>query len=106
MSVHYQDGQYVAVFTYDVQSPYLAYATSPTPWGPFTDPRIIYVAPERGKRIYQYNAKAHPHLSSTKDGILVSYNQNTASMDENMSDGRIYGPRFLRLKWHSGGTPK
>ena len=106
MSVHYQDGQYVAVFTYDVQSPYLAYATSPTPWGPFTDPRIIYVAPERGKRIYQYNAKAHPHLSSTKDGILVSYNQNTASMDENMSDGRIYGPRFLRLKWHSGGTPQ
>jgi hypothetical protein len=30
---------------------------------------------------------------------LVSYNQNTASMDENMSDGRIYGPRFLRLQW-------
>ena len=106
MSVHFQDGHYVAVFTYDVQSPYLAYATSPTPWGPFTDPRIIYVAPERGKRIYQYNAKAHPHLSSTKEGMLVSYNQNTASMDENMSDGRIYGPRFLRLKWHKGGTIK
>jgi hypothetical protein len=103
MSVHFQDGQYVAVFTYDVQSPYLAYATAPTPWGPFTAPRIVYVAPDRGKRIYQYNAKAHPHLSSTKDGMLVSYNQNTASMDENMSDGRIYGPRFLRLRWHKGG---
>ena len=106
MSVHFQDGHYVAVFTYDVQSPYLAYATSPTPWGPFTEPRIIYVAPERGKRIYQYNAKAHPHLSSTKEGMLVSYNQNTASMDENMSDGRIYGPKFLRLKWHLGGKIK
>lgn len=104
MSVHFQDGHYVAVFTYDVQSPYLAYATAPTPWGPFTEPRIIYVAPDRGKRIYQYNTKAHPHLSSSKDGMLVSYNQNTASMDENMSDGRIYGPRFLRLTWQKGGT--
>lgn len=103
MSVHYQDGHYVAIFTYDVQSPYLAYATAPTPWGPFTEPRMIYVAPDRGKRIYQYNAKAHPHLSSSKDGILVSYNQNTASMDENMSDGRIYGPRFLRLQWKGRG---
>jgi len=40
--------------------------------------------------------KAHPHLSKSEE-ILVSYNTNTYSYAHNMSDYRIYRPRFIRL---------
>ncbi len=96
LSVSYHRGQYVCVFTYDVQSTYVSYATAPTPFGPFTQPRIAYVAPEKGIKLYQYNAKAHPHLS-TDDYLLASYNVNTASWDENMEDQRLYAPKMVRL---------
>lgn len=98
LSVHRDHGKYIAVFTYNTQSKYIAYAESPTPYGPFSDIRIAYVCPENlCPHMYLYNAKAHPHLSSEGD-ILVSYNINTSNFDENIQFGRTYGPRFLRLK--------
>lgn len=96
LSISYHRGQFVCVFTYDVQSTYLSYATAPTPFGPFSQPRIAYVAPEKGFKLYQYNAKAHPHLS-THEYLLASYNVNTASWDENMEDQTLYAPRMVRL---------
>jgi hypothetical protein len=96
LSVSYHRGQYVCVFTYDVQSTYLTYATAPTPFGPFSSPKIAYVAPEKGVKLYQYNGKAHPHLS-TPEYLLASYNVNTASWDENMEDQSLYAPRMVRL---------
>ena len=86
------------MFTYDVQSRYIAYATSDTPYGPFSETRIAYVCKENlCPHMYLYNAKAHPHLSNEGD-ILVSYNINTSNFDENINFGRTYGPRFLNLK--------
>lgn len=97
LSLHYDSGKYILVFTYDVQSRYIAYATSDTPYGPFSDIRIAYVCDEDlCPHMYLYNAKAHPHLSSEGD-ILVSYNINTSDFDENINFGRTYGPRFLNL---------
>lgn len=98
LSLHYDSGKYILVFTYDVQSRYIAYATSDTPYGPFSETRIAYVCKENlCPHMYLYNAKAHPHLSNEGD-ILVSYNINTSNFDENINFGRTYGPRFLNLK--------
>ena len=98
LSLHYDSGKYILVFTYDVQSRYIAYATSDTPYGPFSETRIAYVCDEDlCPHMYLYNAKAHPHLSE-EGNILVSYNINTSNFDENINFGRTYGPRFLNLK--------
>ena len=95
----YKD-QFLAVFTYDVNTPYLAYAVGKTPYGPFKKPQTIYKTPEQDifkSTTYTYNAKAHPHLSKSTE-ILVSYNTNTYNFDHNMSNYLIYRPRFVTLK--------
>ena len=98
LSIHKDSGKYIAIFTYDVQSRYVAYAISDTPYGPFNKTRIAYVCKEDlCPHMYLYNAKAHPHLSKNGD-ILASYNINTSDFDENIKFGRTYGPRFINLK--------
>jgi hypothetical protein len=93
-------GKYLAVFQYDVNGPYLAYAIGESLTGPFSEPRIIYRAKEVDEMYkgttYAYNAKSHLHLSSPKD-ILVSYNVNDTSMENNKKDYTIYHPRFLNF---------
>lgn len=96
---HYK-GKYLCVFTYDVNTPKVSFAIGDTPYGPFSEPQVIYIAPEAElfkSTTYTYNAKAHPHLSNSKD-ILVTYNTNTYSFEHNMSDYRVYHPRFLKFK--------
>jgi len=93
-------GKYLAVFTYDTDTPYIAYALGESPVGPFEDPNIIYKAPEptiHGGQCYSYNAKAHPQVSSSNN-VLVSYNTNTYSFEQNMANHEIYNPRFIRLQ--------
>lgn len=93
-------GQFIAFYTYDTNTRYVAFSVSKTPYGPFSAPQIIYKTPEQDifkETTYTYNAKAHPHLSQSED-ILVSYNTNTYSFDHNMSDYRIYRARFIRVK--------
>ncbi len=103
LSVFFDSGHYIAIFTYDVQSPYVAYATSDTPFGPFSPIRIAYVMSENiADHQYDYNAKGHPHLS--KEGeILVSINVNTSNLDENIRFASLYGPRFVRLVYKKEG---
>ena len=91
--------KYIAVFTYDTNTPHVAFAIGDTPYGPFGDPQKIYHTPEQSifkSTTYTYNAKAHPHLSSSTE-ILVSYNTNTYNFDHNMSNNLIYRPRFIKL---------
>lgn len=92
-------GKYLAVFTYDVDSPYVAIAIGETPVGPFTNAQRVYHTPEQAifkSTTYTYNAKAHPHLSQSQK-VLVSYNTNTYNFDHNMSNRLIYKPRFIYL---------
>lgn len=92
-------GKYIAVFTYDVNTPYVAFAIGDSPVGPFTKAQTIYHTPEQDiykSTTYTYNAKAHPHLSNSQK-ILVSYNTNTYNFDHNMSHRLIYRPRFIYL---------
>jgi len=93
-------GKYIAIYTYDVNTPYVAYSIGDSPVGPFTKPQIIYKTPEQekfGKTTYTYNAKAHPHLSCST-AILVSYNTNTYSFTHNRENADVYNPRFIRLE--------
>ena len=93
-------GKYLAVFQYDTNGPKVAYAIGESVSGPFSKPRVVYVAEEvkkyNPKTTYTYNAKAHLHLSTPRN-ILVSYNCNDMSMAKNKMDYSIYHPRFLNL---------
>ncbi|WP_162163945.1 DUF4185 domain-containing protein [Acholeplasma hippikon] len=92
-------GKYLCVFTYDVNTPEVAFSVGDSLVGPFSKPQTIYITPEQSiykSTTYTYNAKAHPHLSKSKK-VLVTYNTNTYSFDHNMSDYRVYRPRFLTL---------
>lgn len=94
----YKD-KYLAVYTYDTNTPYVAFSIGETPWGPFSEPQKIYHTPEQEifkSTTYTYNAKAHPHLS-TSTKILVSYNTNTYNFEHNMSHYQIYRARFIHL---------
>lgn len=93
-------GKYICVFTYDTNTPYVAFSLSKSPVGPFDNPQIIYKTPEQEifkSTTYTYNAKAHPQLCES-DNILVSYNTNTYNFEHNMSNCDIYGPRIIRLR--------
>lgn len=93
-------GKWLAVFTHDTNTPYLACAVGETMVGPFDVSGIFYKAPEIDifqSTTYCYNAKAHPQLSES-DNVLVSYNTNTYSFDHNRANSDVYVPRFLRLK--------
>lgn len=93
-------GKYLVVFTYDTNTPQIAFSVGDTPVGPFSKPQVIYHKPEPehlGKTTYAYNAKAHPQLSKSVD-VLVSYNVNTYSFAHNMENADVYNPRFVRLK--------
>ncbi len=93
------EGGFLAVFQYDVNTDHIAYSIGETPWGPFTEPRIVYECEEPkqlGRSTYAYNAKAHPHLSRP-DSILVSYNVNTYDMQHHYDNVEVYHPRFVRL---------
>lgn len=97
LSVFPHRDKYICIFTLNVQSPFVAYALSDTPYGPFGPIRVAYVAPPNlCPHQYDYNAKGHLHLSNERE-ILVSYNVNTSNLDENLAIASTYGPRFIRL---------
>lgn len=92
------EGKYLLVFQKEVNSPVIAYRTAPTPWGPFSEAYEVYFTEDvcKGRGIYTYNAKAHPHLSPAGE-YLVSYNVNTIAWQMHMVHGDICRPKFIRL---------
>ena len=91
-------GKFIAVYMEDSTSSHIMYAFSDTPWGPFSEPQLLYTAPEASDPWYQehkvwtYMAKAYPHLSHG-DQLLVSYNTNTQEFA--LVDNPTYHPRFI-----------
>lgn len=96
-----KDGRYLLVFQADGIGEYVAIRIGETPIGPFGPLQKIWHVPEitEPPGIIPYNAKAHPILSSDKDGLLISY--NTITMDyfnDILKFPHSYRPRFIRLK--------
>lgn len=91
--------RYLAVFQYDTNSRYVAYALATSPWGPFGAPHKVYEATEGQlcASAYVYNAKAHP-LLSYNGGLVCSYNVNATSFEDHIKNGHLYRPRFIELR--------
>lgn len=91
-------GKYVLVSLGIGKDLYLRIGDGPA--GPFGAKLNFAVAPERdtAAKIYTYNAKAHPSLSSNGEW-LVSYNVNTSDWNTNLANADIYHPRFLKLRF-------
>ncbi len=94
-------GKYALIYTPGTIGSKIAVRIGDTPVGPFGGERIIYeesVAATLGEKVFAYNAKAHPVLSTT-DELLISYNLN--SNDEHFALFRIpdiYFPRFVKIR--------
>lgn len=92
-------GKYILIYQHKVNSPYIAYRTAPTPWGPYSKANIVYFTDDvlNGRGIYTYNAKAHPHLAKPGE-FLISYNTNTVTWEMHEAHGDICRPKFLRMR--------
>ncbi len=89
-------GKYMLVVMENTTSGNVTYALSDNPYGPFSDYTLLYQTYENEYLdCFTYNAKMHPHLTEPGE-FLISYNVNTYNWTQ-LSDARIYRPRFLRL---------
>jgi len=73
---------------------------SDTPYGPFSEPQIVYHCPEIewSPNYFCYAAKAHPELARSDNELVVSYMTNSKVFQNCIDDLRIYFPRFLKFK--------
>lgn len=95
------DGRYVLFFQVDGISSTIGLRVGSSPVGPFGPIIKVYdcSADLVGKKIYAYNAKAHPALSG-KGELLVSYNVNSFDFENDIRlYPNLYRPRFIRVKW-------
>lgn len=103
LSVHYSEtgpyeGKYVAAYSHDTLSGYIAISVSDQPQGPFSEPELLYFVPEAHEDdVITYNAKAHPQLSAPGE-LLISYNVNSVAANGNMANADIYRPRWVKVK--------
>ena len=68
---------------------------SDTPYGPWSHKRTIYTVPNfADENLMCYNAMAHPQFEKD-DMILISYDMNTSSGDQQAEDVSTYRPRFF-----------
>jgi hypothetical protein len=94
-------GQYVAVYTSKGLSRNIVSRFAPNPWGPWSEPEVLYECPEEGwgLDVFCYAAKGHPELSLAPDEIIVTYVANSLNFEKMAADARLYRPRFLRVRF-------
>jgi hypothetical protein len=71
--------------------------------GPWSNPIQVYRCPEMDwpSKAFCYAAKAHPHLATAPDELLITYAANAWNFWDLFNDPRLYWPRFLRVKLSS-----
>ena len=91
--------KYILVANMGKNGKHITIRFSDTPYGPFTDPQIIYTCPEVNwsPHYFCYAVKAHPELSRNKDELIITYLTNSKSLQSCIDDLRIYYPRFIKL---------
>ena len=94
-------GKYIAVYTANGVSKDIVARFAPHPWGPWSEPEILYECPEQswGADVFCYAAKGHPELSAAPDEIIVTYIASSRDFDKIVDNARLYRPRFLRVKF-------
>ncbi|MBN2090148.1 DUF4185 domain-containing protein [candidate division KSB1 bacterium] len=85
---------------------YISLRFSETPFGPFSEPTIIYHCPEGqwSPDYFCYAAKAHPELATTENELIISYVTNSKDFHACLKDLRIYFPKFLRVRINGRNT--
>lgn len=69
---------------------------APTLTGPWSAPQMVYRPPEYYRpNVMIYAAKAHPELTGAD--VALTYATNTFEYSEQLTDGLVYYPRFVRL---------
>ena len=91
---------YLLVYTERGLSPRILGRTADNPWGPWSEPTVLYECSEmaRDKNLFCYAAKAQPTLSSGGD-LIVSYVVNSFDFWQVVRDAKLYWPRFVRVKF-------
>jgi hypothetical protein len=94
--------QFVLICTENGLSPNILARTAPEPWGPWSEPMVVYRCPETwDKKVFYYAAKAHPMLASSPDELIITYAANSFDFSQIINDTRLYWPRFVRLNWRA-----
>ncbi|UCD80713.1 MAG: DUF4185 domain-containing protein [Desulfobacterales bacterium] len=93
--------KYIAVYTAKGLSKNIVARFAPNPWGPWSEPEVLYECPEEkwGSDVFCYAAKGHPELSLAPDEIIVTYVASSLNFEKLASDARLYRPRFLRVRF-------
>jgi hypothetical protein len=94
-------GKYIAVYTANGASKDIVARFASHPWGPWSEPEILYECPEQswGPDVFCYAAKGHPELSAAPDEIVVTYIASSRDFDKIVDNAGLYRPRFLRVKF-------
>ncbi len=90
--------RYLAVYTDRGLSPRIMGRLAEHPWGPWSEPSVLYECSEmsRDRKLFCYAAKAHPTLSSGQD-VVVSYVVNSFEFQQVAREATLYWPRFVRV---------
>ncbi|MFZ5518791.1 MAG: hypothetical protein ACOY90_19330 [Candidatus Zhuqueibacterota bacterium] len=93
-------GAYILVANSGKDGKHITVRFADTPYGPFSEPTIIYNCPEVdwSPLYFCYAVKAHPELSRAHDELIITYVTNSKTLQTCVDDLRIYFPRFLKLK--------
>jgi hypothetical protein len=93
--------RYVAVYSPAGFSEDIVIRTAPHPYGPWTDPRVVFRCPEaaRDREVFCYAAKAHPALSKSAHELIITYVTNSMDFAKIEGHAELYRPRFLRLNF-------
>jgi hypothetical protein len=93
--------EYVSVYSAKGFSKNIVARFAPHPWGPWSEPEVLYECPEasRGADVFCYAAKGHPALSPAPNEIIVTYIASSFSFEKIAADAKLYRPRFLRVRF-------
>ena len=89
---------YVAVHSGSFLSPDIVARTAPQPWGPWSEPVVLYRCPEAAwrKDIFCYSAKAHVELAGANE-LVITYAASSHLPLRVFTDAKLYWPRFVRV---------
>ena len=93
--------KYIVVYSAKGLSKNIVVRFASNPWGPWSEPEVLYECPEasRSKDVFCYAAKGHPELSLAPDEIIVTYIASSMDFEKIAADAELYRPRFLRVKF-------
>jgi hypothetical protein len=69
------------------------------PEGPWSDPQVVYRCPAAHgvSKVFTYGAKAHPELAKKPGELVITYCQNSESLQDNVDHPQLYIPHGMSV---------